>query len=95
MCATPEEVQQFSNKRKKGSNKMGERNMKVCQRILFELYNQYPESTIFRECSDLNFEEYLAKIKEPIALDIIKEKLIDEDHLERVRLGRCSPLLQS
>ena len=29
----------------------------------------------FRDCSDLNFPEYTSKIKEPIALDVIKERL--------------------
>ena len=45
---------------------------------------QYPESVMFRDCTDLNFKEYLDVIKEPIALDIIKEKL-DRDNPEMVR----------
>ena len=44
---------------------------------------QYPESVMFRDCSDLNFKEYLDIIKEPIALDVIKEKL-DRDNPEMV-----------
>ena len=39
---------------------------------------------MFRDCTDLNFKEYLDVIKEPIALDIIKEKL-DRDNPEMVR----------
>ena len=46
---------------------------------------QYPESVMFRDCSDLNFKEYLDIIKEPIALDVIKEKL-DRENPEMVRL---------
>ena len=38
---------------------------------------------MFRECSDLNFKEYLDIIKEPIALDVIKEKL-DRENPEMV-----------
>ena len=44
---------------------------------------QYPESVMFRDCSDLNFKEYLDVIKEPIAMDVIKEKL-DRDNPEMV-----------
>ena len=52
--------------------------------LLFLLFFQYPESVMFRDCTDLNFKEYLDVIKEPIALDIIKEKL-DRDNPEMVR----------
>ena len=52
--------------------------------LLFRLFFQYPESVMFRDCTDLNFKEYLDVIKEPIALDIIKEKL-DRDNPEMVR----------
>lgn len=38
---------------------------------------------MFRDCSDLNFKEYLDVIKEPIALDVIKEKL-DRENPEMV-----------
>ena len=44
---------------------------------------QYPESVMFRDCSDQNFKEYLDVIKEPIAMDVIKEKL-DRDNPEMV-----------
>lgn len=81
MCATYDELMAFPNKRKKGGGKMGDRDLKVCRRLLFELYNQYPESVTFRDCSDLNFDEYLETIKEPIALDVIKERL-DKDNPE-------------
>ena len=47
-------------------------------------FSQYPESVMFRECSDLNFKEYLDIIKEPIALDVIKEKL-DRENPEMVK----------
>ena len=38
---------------------------------------------MFRDCSDLNFKEYLDVIREPIAMDVIKEKL-DRDNPEMV-----------
>ena len=38
----------------------------------------WPESVPFRDCGDLNFPAYLDKIKEPIALDVIKERLDEE-----------------
>ncbi len=83
MCRTPEEIANFGSKKKVKKGEMSEADEKVCIRIMFELYNQYPESVAFRDCSDLNFEEYLAVIKEPIALDLIKEKL-DRDNPEMV-----------
>ena len=52
--------------------------------LSFSSIFQYPESVMFRDCTDLNFKEYLDVIKEPIALDIIKEKL-DRDNPEMVR----------
>ena len=48
------------------------------------LFSQYPESVMFRDCSDLNFKDYLDIIKEPIALDVIKEKL-DRENPEMVK----------
>jgi len=60
---------------------LSEADQKMCTRILFELYAKYPESVMFRDCSDLNFKEYLDVIKEPIAMDVIKEKL-DRDNPE-------------
>ena len=55
---------------------------------------QYPESVMFRDCSDLNFKEYLDVIKEPIAMDVIKEKL-DRDNPEMVSVNQgCLMLSQ-
>ena len=83
MCATPDEIQLFPNAAEDG--RMGDRDYKICRRILFELYNQYPQSMPFRDCADLNFPEYTKKIKEPIALDVIKERL-DKSNPEQVRI---------
>ena len=52
---------------------------------MFELYNIYPESVTFKDASDLNFPEYRAVIKEPIALNEINERL-DKDHEDQVRI---------
>ena len=43
------------------------------------MYNMWPESVPFRVCGDLNYQAYLEKIKEPIALDVIKERLDEEN----------------
>ena len=39
-----------------------------------------PSNCISRDCADLNFPQYLEKIKDPIALDVIKERLDDENN---------------
>ena len=83
MCATVDEINQYSNKKVKGSGNLGERDLLICRRLLFELYNQYPQSMSFKDCSDLNFPEYLEVVKEPIALDVIKERL-DKENPEQV-----------
>ena len=37
---------------------------------------RYPESFTFKDCSELyDYQEYMEKIKEPVALDLIKERL--------------------
>merc|ERR1711997_793864 len=59
---------------------LSERDLKLCRRLLFEMYNLWPESVPFRDCADLNFPQYLEKIKDPIALDVIKERLDDENN---------------
>merc|ERR1711971_296799 len=51
-----------------------------CRRLLLEMYQLWPESVPFRDCADLNFPQYLEKIKDPIALDVIKERLDDENN---------------
>ena len=69
----------MSNKVKKGHGKLSDRDLKTCRRLLFEMYNMWPESVPFRDCGDLNFPAYLDKIKDPIALDVIKERLDEEN----------------
>merc|ERR1711860_12903 len=78
-CKSQDEIFTFSTNKKIPSNQLSEADQLMCVRILFELYNKYPESVMFRDCSDLNFKEYLDIIKEPIALDVIKEKLDREN----------------
>ena len=58
---------------------MSERDLKTCRWLLFEVYNMWPESVPFRDCGNLNFKEYLDKIQDPIALDVIKEWLDKEN----------------
>jgi len=79
MCKSQDEIFRYSTNKKIPSNQLSESDQLLCIRILFELYNKYPESVMFRDCSDLNFKEYLDVIKEPIALDVIKEKLDREN----------------
>ena len=47
-------------------------------RLLFEMYRFWPESWTFRDSKDLDFDEYRETIKEPIALDMIKSRLIEK-----------------
>ena len=61
-----------SKKIKKGC-KLGEQDTAICRRLILEMYNFWPMSVPFRDCVDLNFAEYLDKIKEPIALDVIRQ----------------------
>merc|ERR1712062_827367 len=84
MCKSQDEIFSYSTGKKIPDNQLSESDQLMCVRILFELYNKYPESVMFRDCSDLNFKEYLDIIKEPIALDVIKEKL-DRDNPEMYR----------
>ena len=42
------------------------------------MYRFWPESWTFRDSKDLDFEEYRETIKEPIALDMIKSRLIEK-----------------
>jgi len=79
MCKSQDEIFSYSTGKKIPDNQLSESDQLMCVRILFELYNKYPESVMFRDCSDLNFKEYLDIIKEPIALDVIKEKLDREN----------------
>merc|ERR1712013_325743 len=79
MCATIEEILSLPTKVKKGRGNLSERDLKLCRRLLFEMYNLWPESVPFRDCADLNFPQYLEKIKDPIALDVIKERLDEEN----------------
>ena len=52
-------------------------------RLLFEVYNVYPESTSFKGVKALDFHQYRTVINKPIALDVIKSKL-DIDHTDAV-----------
>jgi len=42
------------------------------------MYRFWPESWTFRDSKDLDFDEYRETIKEPIALDMIKSRLIEK-----------------
>jgi len=78
MCETREGIFSLSTKVKKGRGLLSERDLKLCRRLLLEMYNLWPESVPFRDCADLNFKQYLDKIKEPIALDVIKQRLSED-----------------
>ena len=81
LCRTRDEIFTYSTGKNVPKGQLSEADQKICTRILFELYNKCPESVMFRDCSDLNFKKYLDVIKEPIALDVIQEKL-DRDNPE-------------
>ena len=65
MCASVGDVKALSDKVKKGRGKLSERDLKTCCRLLFEMFNMWPESVPFRDCGNLNFKEYLDKIQDP------------------------------
>ena len=85
MCRSQDEIFTWDTGKKIPKGQLSEADEKMCIRILFEIYNKYPESVMFKDCSDLNFKEYLDVIKEPVALDVIKEKL-DRDNPEMVSM---------
>ena len=66
MCSRQEEIFTFDTGKKISKGQLSESDEKMCIRILLEVYNKYPESVMFRDCSDLNFKAYLDIIKEPI-----------------------------
>merc|ERR1719167_649267 len=45
---------------------------------MLEMFNLWPESVPFRDTADLNFPQYLEKIKDPIALDVIKDRISED-----------------
>merc|ERR1712226_26414 len=79
MCKTYEEVQKYPNRARKGKENLGQRDLAICQRLLFEIYKVSPQSRTFRESSILNSKEYRKIIKQPIALDMIRKKLIPDN----------------
>merc|ERR1719323_2893487 len=79
LCTSIDEILSLPTKVRKGRGRLSERDLKLCRRLLLEMYNMWPESVPFRDCGDLNFPAYLEKIKEPIALDVIKERLDEEN----------------
>ncbi|XP_012250621.2 E3 ubiquitin-protein ligase TRIM33 [Athalia rosae] len=60
---------------------MSARDLRVAQRIVLELYCQYEHSLPFREVVSTEIVEYHRIIKNPIALDVIRNKL-KPDHPE-------------
>ena len=61
MCETRTEIFSLSVKVRKG--RLSERDLRLCRRLLLEMYNMWPESVPFRDCADLNFASYLEVIK--------------------------------
>jgi len=80
LCSSIDEILSLPTKVKKNRGNLSERDLKLCRRLLLEMYQLWPESVPFRDCADLNFPQYLEKIKDPIALDVIKERLDDENN---------------
>merc|ERR1712045_165421 len=79
LCTSIDEILSLPTKVRKGRGNLSERDLKLCRRLLLEMYQLWPESVPFRDCADLNFPQYLEKIKDPIALDVIKERLDEEN----------------
>jgi len=81
LCRTKKEFEKLSNDSAKMGGNMGKRDRQVCVRLLFEIYNVYPESVSFNFVKNLDFQQYRTVINKPIALDVIKSKL-DIDHTD-------------
>jgi len=81
LCRTKKEFEKLSNDSVRLGGNMAKRDRQVCVRLLFEVYNVYPESTSFKSVKALDFHQYRAVINKPIALDVIKSKL-DIDHTD-------------
>ncbi|XP_042240001.1 transcription intermediary factor 1-alpha-like isoform X2 [Homarus americanus] len=85
LCTDLDNLQLFDNndnsKRRLG---LTTRDVKVAQRILLELYCNYEASQPFRELVDRELTEYYEVIKHPMALEIVKRKLMPDnpDHYE-------------
>lgn len=82
MLCTDMESLQFLEPSEKGKRKMGlaSRDIKIAQRILLELYCNYEASQPFRELVDRELVEYYEVIKNPMALEIVKKKLVPESN---------------
>jgi len=81
LCRTKKEFEKLPNDNTKMGGNMGKRDRQVCVRLLFEVYNVYPESISFNFVKNLDFNQYRTVINKPIALDVIKSKL-DIDHTD-------------
>ncbi|XP_068214823.1 E3 ubiquitin-protein ligase TRIM33-like isoform X2 [Palaemon carinicauda] len=80
MLCTDMDSLQFLEPSDKGKRKMGlaSRDIKIAQRILLELYCNYEASQPFRELVDRELVEYYEVIKNPMALEIVKKKLVPD-----------------
>jgi len=81
LCRTKKEFEKLSNDNVRLGGNMAKRDRQVCVRLLFEVYNVYPESISFKLVKNLDFHQYRTVINKPIALDVIKSKL-DIDHTD-------------
>ena len=79
LCSTHKEIFTLSNKRRKGQ--LSERDLQLCRRLLYEMYNV---DTIFDPIRDYVALSYypadVVKIRETITLDVIKKALEDKDN---------------
>lgn len=78
MCATNDELEKLPNEPKKlGENRWqsGLRDLHLCRRLTMEMLDVWPECNTFRNLKTLDFPLYRKNIQNPIALDLVKEKL--------------------
>ncbi|KAK8746824.1 hypothetical protein OTU49_016838 [Cherax quadricarinatus] len=79
LCTDLDSLQLYDSD-EKSKRKLGltSRDIKVAQRILLELYCNYEASQPFRELVDRELTEYYEVIKNPMALEIVKRKLVPD-----------------
>jgi hypothetical protein len=81
MCKTKEDFAAITTEPTKSSGFMGKRELHLSRRLVLEMYGVEDMKTgkraskAFRQIKDLEFESYKRVIKDPIALDLIKDRL--------------------
>merc|ERR1712110_620549 len=58
MCISKDAIRKLPKFANKTNGNMGVRDLRVCERLMFELFGQYPESNTFHFIATLHFDAY-------------------------------------